>query len=378
MITITSDFECGNAKNVQHIEDNRYRLEVVGDEPVWCYYFCFDIKNDGPQTHATVEVWHDPVINDPQGFIANFPTTIWIQSSGAPHYKPLEQQQVEYHGDHIVIHILLAENQTVRVTNLWPAPYSETCEFVQHLADERNDRCELFTLGKSVQGRDILGIRAGTPGKPQVLCIAGQHPTETSGIWGMRGIADFITSLLPDAATLREELLVEVIPLVNPDGNVAGRNAFNAEGHNMWLAFRDDPDASEPEAHENKLLWRKATEQGIALWMNIHCYKGWRESSEHPYDGWHEVPRDLFQDPDQARLYQALCDTMRLETTGLSSSGTTGSTHPKSTMCYQLAKRLGIPAIFYEMNAGTAGPYRATRDSVDVFKKGMHTLLHHM
>jgi len=311
-------------------------------------------------------VWHDPDINDPEGFIGNFPTTIWMQCTdvqpvGAPltkkqmeyaqRYAPLDQKQVEYHHEHIVLHRPLAENQNVRVSNLWPVPNSDTCEFLQRLAEERSDRCELFSLGKSVAGRDIPGIRVGTPGTPHVLCIAGQHPTESSGIWGMRGIADFMTSLLPDASALREELLVEIIPLVNPDGNVAGRSAFNDEGKNLWLAFRNDVNAPEPEAHENKLLWRRAIDKKIALWMNIHCYKGWRGFSEYPYDGWHEVPVEIFQDPDQARVYQA---------------------------CYQLAKRFSIPHILYEMNAGTAGPYRSKRCSLEVFKNAMHTLLHHV
>ncbi|HJN16280.1 MAG TPA: M14 family zinc carboxypeptidase, partial [Armatimonadota bacterium] len=366
MITITSDFECGNAKNVTQTGDNRHRLEVVGDKPVYCYYFCFDVRNDGEATTAVIEVWHDPVIDDVPGFISHFPSTIWIQLEGAGRYQPLVFGECETHDDHLVIHLPLAAGQTVRVTDVWPSTYTDTCDFLRGLAEERSDRCKLFTLGQSVQGRDILGVRCGTPGKPRVLGVAGQHPIEFPGIWGMRGIADFMTSLVPDARALREELLVEIIPMVCPDGTVMGRNGFNAEDLDMYQSFGDTPDAPEPEAHESRLLWDKAVADRPDLWMNIHCYLGWRGNSEHPYDGWYEVADPVFSDPKQARLYQAFCDTMRLQTTG-PSTHITAATHSPNTTEYQLAKRFGIPHVFYEINGGTAGPYGAGKRALEVF-----------
>ncbi|MFH1571727.1 MAG: M14 family zinc carboxypeptidase [Gemmatimonadota bacterium] len=376
MIEIASDFECGNAKSIQRLAPGRYRLEVVGDKPTYCYYFCFDVRNGGPATEVDIEVWHDPVIGDVPGFISHFPSTIWVQPEGAHRYQPLVLGRCETHGDHLVIHLPLAAGQTVRVTDVWPADYTDTSAFLRGLATERNDRCELFTLGRSVQGRDIPGIRAGTPGKPRVLCVAGQHPIEFPGIWGMRGIADFITSLVPEAVALRRQLLVEVIPMVNPDGTVAGRNGYNAEGLDMYQAFGSAPDAPAPEGHESRLLWTKAAAERPALWMNIHCYLGWRANSEPPYDGWYEVADPVFADPGQARLYQALCDTMRLLTTG-PSTHVRAAAHGANTMEYQLARRFGIPHVFYEINGGTAGPYGAGRRALEVFREAAATLLYY-
>ena len=48
MISIAADFECGNAKQIRQIAIDRFRLEVVGDKATYCYYFCFDVRNDGP------------------------------------------------------------------------------------------------------------------------------------------------------------------------------------------------------------------------------------------------------------------------------------------------------------------------------------------
>ena len=374
MIEIRSDFECGNAKNVERIAKDRYRIEVVGDKPVYCYYFCFDVTNTGPETEVAIEVWHDPQVNDVPGFMSHFPTTIWIRPQGWHRYRGLPQERCDTLDDHLVIRLPVESEQSLRVTDMWPAPYSDTCQFLRNLSVERSDRCELIKIGESVRGRDILGIRAGRPGAPRMVCVAGQHPIEFSGVWAMRGIADYVTSLIPRAASLRQSMEIEVIPIVNPDGNVMGRNGFNAEGLDMYLAFGEDPDAQEPECHEGKLVWQWALDRPIALWMNVHNYLGWATNSENPYDGWYEVADPVFRDETKARLYQALRDTMRLETDG-PSTHLRRSVHSANTMCYQFARRYDIPSVFYEINGGTGGAFRSAKRGLHVFKRAVDTLL---
>ena len=222
------------------------------------------------------------------------------------------------------------------------------------------------------------GCAQGTPGKPKLVCVAGQHPHEHAGVWGVLGIGDFITSQLPEAAALREQLDVFVVPTVNPDGNVLGRNAFNAEGFDMYQAFGDAPNADLPEAHESRLLWQWVETERPALWMNFHCYTGWRLNSEFPYDGWYEVADyGLFTDPAQRRLYAAICDTMRLETDG-PSTHQRASIHQPNTLCYQFAKRFDLPHAFYEINNGTAGKHLGAQRAIRVFKRVTRTLLHYV
>ena len=125
----------------------------------------------------------------------------------------------------------------------------------------------------------------------------------------------------------------------------------------MYQAFGDHPDANLPEAHESRLLWNWVATEKPALWMNFHCFTGWRLNSEFPYDGWYEVEDyGLFSDAGQRRLYAALCDTMRLETDG-PSTHERASIHRPNTLCYQFAKRFDIPHAFYEINNGTAGKH---------------------
>ncbi|MBM3891730.1 MAG: hypothetical protein FJ388_21660, partial [Verrucomicrobia bacterium] len=346
MVTLTSDFECGNGKKIRQLGKNHFRLEVDGDKQKgYCAYFCFDIANDGPAAEVTVELWEDSKFGKPTNFGEIFPTTIWIKPADLPRYRPLLGQTPECVKGHVTLKVPVGAKERLRVAMTYVAPYSEVVEQLRQFAAQRPGRCELFTLGKSVQGREIPGLRIGTRGKPKVLCIAGQHPHEHAGVWGALGIADFMSSLLPKAEALRGKLDVQVVPMVNPDGNVLGRNAFNAEGLDMYLAFGDKPDAAEPQAHESRLLWKWAVDTKPALWMNFHCFTGWKTNSEYPYEGWYEVEdRSVFLEPAQRRLYDALCDTMRLETNA-PSTHERASVHPRSTLCHQLARRHGIPHV---------------------------------
>ncbi|MGB9641853.1 MAG: M14 family zinc carboxypeptidase [Candidatus Ratteibacteria bacterium] len=374
MLKFSSSFECGNGKNFRQISENRYRCEVVGDKKVYCYYFCFEIENTGKDTASTIEVWHDPVVNDPEGFISHFPTTIWVSTDDGKRFHALEQSRCHTLDDHIEISLFLKQGKKLLITNHWPCTYSDTCNFLKNLVKDRKN-CEIFSLGISAGNREILGIKAGNASGPRILCLAGQHPVEFSGIWAVRAIVDFITSCLPEAEALRNKFIFEIIPVVNPDGNVAGRNCFTDEGIDLYQVFGDYPDREHPDSTEGKLLWQWATEQNTDLWLNFHCYLGWRTNSEFPYDGWYEVPYNVFKNDSKRKIYRALCDTMRLLTDAPSTS-TEPETHWLNSFEYQLAKRFSIPHVFYEINGATAGPFQSAKRGLKVFRNAMKTLEH--
>lgn len=373
MITFMSDFESGNGKGFHAVGTDRYRMEVVGDKPVYNRYFCFELHNAGPAADIQVEIHPDPLIPDVDGFISHFPCAIWMAPGDRDRYQVLPAERLETCADHLVIRLQLAAGAKVRLADMWPCSYAATCRYLAALAAERPDRCAAFSLGRSFQGRDIAGLRAGTPGRPRVMCIAGQHPCEYSGPWGLRAIADFMSSRLPEAESFRKRFFVEIIPMVNPDGSVMGRNGFNAEGFDMYQAFGGIPDADYPQAHESRLLWRHAVQNPLALWLNVHNFLGWRESSEPPFDGWYEVPQDVFKDSAQAALNETLKDLLRLETDA-QSTHLQPMVHAPDTMCWQLAARRGVPSVFYEVNGSTGGAFQSARRVLKVFQKVLRTL----
>ena len=208
-----------------------FRLQVDGDKQSgYCAYFCFDVINDGPAADVTIELWEDAKFGKPTGFRTLFPTTIWFKPVDFHRYRPLPGTPPASIEGHITFTVPVEEDQHVRVAMTYVAPYSEVAALLREFAAARADRCSLFSVGTTVQGREILGLRAGTPGKPKLFCVAGQHPHEHAGVWGVFGIADFISSALPEAEALRDELEVFVVPTVNPGRQRARPECFQCRG----------------------------------------------------------------------------------------------------------------------------------------------------
>ncbi len=52
--------------------------------------------------------------------------------------------------------------------------------------------------------------------------MARVHPGESVSSWMMKGIMEFMTSDHEDAVFLRDNYLIKLIPMLNPDGVVVG------------------------------------------------------------------------------------------------------------------------------------------------------------
>ena len=182
MIRLTSDVECGNGKAIEQVAADHFRLQVDGDKQSgYCAYFCFDIINEGPAANVTVSTCgKTPSSTLPPDSARLFPTTIWFKPVDFHRYRPLPgtppSSSIE---GHITFTVPVEEDQHVRVAMTYVAPYSEVAALLREFAAARADRCSLLSVGTTVQGREILGLRAGTPGKPKLFCVAGQHPPRT-------------------------------------------------------------------------------------------------------------------------------------------------------------------------------------------------------
>ena len=168
VIRITSNFECGNGKNIRETEPGHFRLEVDADKQTgYGSYFCFDIVNDGPAASVTVEVREDPKFGGPTQFGRVFPTTIWQKPGNESRYRPLRGQTPECVDGCVTLTVPAEANQRVRVAMTYVAPFSEVVADLDALAEERTGRCERFSAGDSVEGRTLAGLRAGKSGKPK-------------------------------------------------------------------------------------------------------------------------------------------------------------------------------------------------------------------
>ncbi len=64
---VTSDFECGNGKDIREVAPRRWSVVERGDKETYCYYFCVDVKAERPDEagEVTLEILGDPDLKDP-------------------------------------------------------------------------------------------------------------------------------------------------------------------------------------------------------------------------------------------------------------------------------------------------------------------------
>jgi murein tripeptide amidase MpaA len=59
------------------------------------------------------------------------------------------------------------------------------------------------------------------------------HPGESNASWMMQGLLDFLVSAHPKAVQLRQRIVFKIVPMLNPDGVVAGNNRCSLSGQDL-------------------------------------------------------------------------------------------------------------------------------------------------
>lgn len=123
-------------------------------------------------------------------------------------------------------------------------------------------------LGRSVQGRPIHIAKIGSQHEVVVL-IGRQHPPEVTGAYAMRSFVDTVMSDSELARAFRDRFSIVVIPLINPDGVVAGHWRHNMNGVDL---NRDWGPFTQPETQSVAKLLATMDEMGISpkLMLDFH------------------------------------------------------------------------------------------------------------
>lgn len=142
----------------------------------------------------------------------------------------LDESGLPYRALHDNIQALIDAERAVDVTRGgWFADYKTYDQINAHmdtLVAQRPDLVSKFAVGASLQGRTIYGIEITSPvgaDKPGVCFTACQHAREWISPMTAMYIATELVSgygAAPEITDILDELVVYVIPVVNPDGYV--------------------------------------------------------------------------------------------------------------------------------------------------------------
>jgi len=375
---VTSDFECGNGKHIEEVAAGHWRIEEVGEKAPYCKYFCVRVDGGEAGGAARVDVYPDPALGEEgrTGMLGHYPAPLWFsEEAEMAHWVHVENRwpgSDRFAEDHLTTRVVVPAGGSVYVASNVVLPWSRLVAWAEGLRERGAD---VDSLGRSFEGRDIPRVHLPSTGdgKLSVLVLSGQHPSEHCGPLAACGIADFLTSAHPEAAAIRQACDVWLVPMINVDGNVRGRNGWTAEDVNPCSDFTD----ASPRASENRILWAWLTDEFRPdVYLNFHGYLGRRRFADPPYDGCYvfERPDEVYEAPERRRLYEAVRDTLFWDTSGLTARATPGALKP-SMLAWHLARRFGTITPFYEINHAFHGVQGARRKGADVFRAVMRTLL---
>lgn len=126
------------------------------------------------------------------------------------------------------------------------------------------NRCDYLTITSS----EIPEYMKGRKG---VIISARVHPGESVGSWMMHGAIEFLLGDSKEAAFIRDNFVVKVIPMLNPDGVINGNYRCNLAGNDLNRKWKTPSKVLQPTIyHAKRLIKSFAKERNLELICDLH------------------------------------------------------------------------------------------------------------
>ncbi len=191
--------------------------------------------------------------------------------------------------------------------NFYPT-YEGYVSIMEQFAANYPDICEVFSIGQSEQGRELLFARitdnvGSNEGEPQFMYTSTMHGDETAGYVLMLHLIDHLLSEYGNndrITNMVDNLEIWINPLANPDGTYAagnhtvnGATRYNANIVDINRNFPDPEDGPHPDGNEwqpeTVAFMEVAEDNHFVLSCNIH---GGEEVCNYPWDTWSHLTAD--------------------------------------------------------------------------------------
>jgi murein tripeptide amidase MpaA len=103
------------------------------------------------------------------------------------------------------------------------------------------------------------------------VITARVHPGETVASWMMKGVLDFLTGDTVEAKILRDNFVFKIIPMINPDGVIAGNYRTSLVGSDLNRRWKTPSKILHPTIHRTKTLVKEfAGERKLEIICDLH------------------------------------------------------------------------------------------------------------
>ena len=192
-------------------------------------------------------------------------------------------------------HTFTHDNDQVYFAHCYPYTYSDLCDDLSKIERDRfsqnfvnrstltrtlaGNRCEYITITSKDKDPNSEKAKA----KKGVFISSRVHPGESNASWMMKGVIEFLVSNTAEAQALRENFVFKIVPMVNPDGVVAGNyrtsfigkdlNRLYLQGDESEFKYNNMEDILKPEISAMKQLVKDCKQdesKGILAFIDVH------------------------------------------------------------------------------------------------------------
>lgn len=259
-MNITSNFDSGKIAVVDASNPMDIQLRIPNDTNSEHFqWFHFQVRGMGEQA-MKMRILNASEASYPEGYdgyntVASYDREHWFRVPSSYNGKELSIEHTP-------------EYNSVYYAYFAPYTYEQHLDLV-HQA-QMSPECELVSIGKTVEGKDIDMLIVGEPDetKKKIWVIARQHPGESMAEWFMQGL---IGRLLDEddavSRTLLNKAVFYIVPNMNIDGSIAGNLRVNTKGFNYNREWAEPSIEDSPEVfHVRNLM----DEYGCDLNLDIH------------------------------------------------------------------------------------------------------------
>ncbi len=264
-IAISASFDAGNIEVISLDDPNNIRLNIRKDhQSDFLQWFYFKVSG-AANTPCRFVIENASATTYPAGW-ANYHVAT---STDLEHWY---RTPSSYDNNNLSWSIT-PEHDTIYFAYFAPYSLDRLNSFIALCANQPMVRMQ--TLGTTLDGRDLdylqlgsLSDTANQADRPQIWCIARQHPGESMASWWVEG---WLERLLDEtdatSLALRDLADIHIVPNMNPDGSFRGHLRTNACGANLNREWAEPSMQRSPEVF---LVQEHMRKTGVDLCLDIH------------------------------------------------------------------------------------------------------------